>query len=98
MKFTQAHRSALHSAMGEQDLSPDNFEYVKRRGRINIIHIASKKTFAYLRRKETKIDPKTHQWIESQHFQVSRNNRQEIIEENWDRVLGQFKDWLLELN
>jgi len=98
MKFTQAHRRALHSAMGEQGFSPDDFEYVKRRGRINIIHIASNKTFAYLRRKETKIHPDTHQWIESQHFLVSRNNQEEVIEENWDRVLDQFTDWLQEIN
>ena len=94
MKFTQVHRKSIHSEMKKQQFSPEDFEYVKRKGRINIIYISTKMSFTYFRKRETSIDPTTHQWVESEYFLVSYNSQKEFIAKTWKNVTENFSEWL----
>lgn len=94
MKFTQAHRKSIHFEMRNHQFTPEDFEYVKRRGRINIIHSESKQCFTYFRKKETSIDPATQHWVETEHFLVSFNSQKEFESSTWVNVIVDFSQWL----
>lgn len=98
MKFLSNHRKDITDLIARHGLDQLAFSYVKRKGRINIIHDASKNHFTYLRRKETIIDESTYQWEDKTYYKVQENGGKEMIIEKWDLVLKGFEKWLAVLD
>lgn len=94
MKFLATHRKDLMKFMQAQGISPDRFDYIKRRGRIHLVDPESGKTFLYFRRKETQIHPETKQWVELESYEVKADNGRVLQLEDWPAVLGKFQEWL----
>lgn len=83
--------------MHELGIDPGRFNYVKRKGRIHIIDPSSDQSFWYFRRKETRIDPETKQWVKLESYEVKVDNDPLLQLENWQEVLGRFGEWLRSL-
>ena len=79
MKFLANHRKEVLQYIAKSGLNESGFSYVKRKGRINIVHDSSKKYFAYLRKKETSINDETHQWEDITYYKVQYNDQPEVI-------------------
>ena len=74
----------------------DDFSYVKRKGRIHICYPLGDTHFAYLRKKETLLDPVTKQWKHHEFFKVHIKNQKET-DMSWEELMGHFKGWLSSL-
>lgn len=94
MKFLAHHKKEVEQLINSHDLTLSSFSYVKKKGRINIIHIVSNDYFAYLRKKEMSINESTHQWEEKIYYKVQVNYSKETIIDNWELVLSSFDKWL----
>ena len=68
-------------------------DFVKKRGRIQIIHGTSGSRFSYLRVKETTLDPTTRGWQHSEFYKVKMNTSKESPVDSWDQVMVLFDQW-----
>lgn len=81
--------------MGENGFSPEDFEYINRKGKINISLKGSENTFCYFGRQETLLDPNTLKWINSESYEVSISEASSKISlYSWTGVLDHFNRWL----
>jgi len=94
MKFLENHRKDISAVICQNEMDQQAFSYVKRKGRINVIHNPTKKYFAYLRKKETSINELSHQWEDKTYYKVQKDDHEEIIIETWEAVVLDFKKWI----
>lgn len=94
MKFLANHRKDIQQLIEKHHIDQLAFSYVKRKGRINIIHDSSEKHFAYLRKKETAINEASHQWEEKTYYKVQKSMDKEVDIASWDLVMVAFDKWL----
>lgn len=94
MKFLSNHKKDITDLIAKRGLDQLAFSYVKKKGRINIIHDNSKSHFAYLRRKEVALNESNHQWDDKTYYKVQQNDQKEIVMATWDLVLVGFEKWL----
>ncbi len=80
-----------------QGFQEDQFDFVKRRGRIHVIHRHSGRQFSYLRKKYTRLRPDDHSWESGESFKVKVNETPEFEVENWSGTMQRFRDWLSRL-
>ncbi len=99
MKLLKTHQQNLYDAFAKHGFVKDDFSFVKRRGRIFIIHEASKHHLAYLRKKETNLDPDSKQWVHNTSFvlEMSVGPSKQLIP-NWEGVLSELDQWLQRIN
>lgn len=93
MKFLEAHRKEIYNSMAEFGFQQDDFSYVKRRGRIHIQYEPADTYFAYLRKKETRLDPETKQWAHHEYYKVHIKNNKET-DQSWENLIKHFRKWL----
>ena len=94
MRFLITHHKEVIQLLERQNRAKEEFDFVKKRGRINIIERSSKKFFAYLRVKETQLDPETKQWVETSYFKVKTEEQKEHTVDNWTNVFKEMETWL----
>ena len=94
MKLGVKHRADLLKRLQEKGVPETAVDFIKRRGRICICHGTSNMKFCYLRKKETHLDPITHQWKQVEWFKLKFNESAESRVENWNQVMEQFEDWV----
>jgi len=97
MKFLDDHRKNIIDLISKYDFDQKEFFYVKRKGRINVIHNKSNSHFGYLRKKETTIDDISKQWVDVTYYKVVKSDKKEVIIPSWELVLDGFKNWLKEI-
>ena len=97
MKFVHRHRSDILFVLKKHQLKESDFDFIKKRGRICTRHKSTGREFAYLRKKETKIDAFTREWKNVEWFKVKSGNGKEQEVQNWDEVMKLFQEWLLEV-
>ena len=97
MKFVKHHRTQVLALLEKNKIALSDIDFVKRRGRICICYRPSDSDFSYLRKKETKLDPFTRHWKNSEWFKVKSGQSKEMRVDNWDQVMLQFENWLKEL-
>ena len=93
MRFVNQHRLNILAILKKYQLEESSVDFVKKRGRIQIIHGVSGCRFSYLRVKETTLDPITHGWKHSEFYKVKMNANKETPVENWDQVMVLFNQW-----
>ena len=94
MKFVKKHRSDVLERIGHYHFKEDDFDFIKRRGRICIRHRTSNLEFAYLRKKETQLDSITRQWKHSESYKVKSGTAKEELVPDWEQVMTLFAKWL----
>ncbi|MCR9250004.1 MAG: hypothetical protein NXI20_06245 [bacterium] len=95
MKFLQSHVNDLHKCMSENGFNPDDFEYINRKGRINISLKESNNTFSYFGRQETLLDPDSMKWVNNETYDVTLSETSSKISlDSWTGVLEYFNRWL----
>lgn len=95
MKFLPSHVNDLHKCMSEYGFSPDDFEYINRKGRINISLKVSGNTFCYFGRQETLLDPNTMKWVNKERYEVTLSEKpSKTTFDSWTEVLNYFNRWL----
>ena len=93
MKFVAKHRSNILTTLKHQQIEESEVDFVKKRGRIQVIHRVSGRKFSYLRIKETKLDPHTHHWKNSESYKIKINELKEAPVGNWEMVMKAFDKW-----
>lgn len=93
MRFVTKHRADIMSVLSRNDIDERDIDFIKRRGRINIVHRDSNNQFAYLRKKETRLDPFTQQWDHREWYRVKVGDHKEIDIENWVSLVQLFEKW-----
>ena len=96
MKFLATHRNAVHKAIAESKYELEAFNFVKRRGRIHIIHKEKDQFFSYIRKIEMQID-ENRQWKKITQYELQQSDVKPKLVDSWDDVLLGFKQWLTEL-
>ena len=94
MKFLAHHRKDVTNLIDKHQMDQLAFSYVKKKGRIHIIHESSGNHFAYLRKKETAINETSHQWEEKTYYKVQKNQEKEEVLNSWELVMLDFEEWL----
>lgn len=94
MKFVTRHRSDILAVLERSGVAETDIDFVKRRGRICIIHRESGQEFCYLRKQETRLDPLTRAWVDTQWFKVKSSNFTEKSVDNWEQVVKDFELWV----
>lgn len=97
MKFVHKHRSDILKILGIYGVDETQVRFVKRRGRINILHPESSTSFSYLRKKETRLDPGDRQWKHQEWFKIKSNESKEQQVDSWDQVMEAFDNWVSNL-
>ena len=97
VKFIHKHRSDILKILQKYQVEELQVSFVKRRGRINILHSESPARFSYLRKKETHLDPTDRQWKHREWFKIKSNQSKELDVENWDQVMEAFDTWVSSL-
>ena len=95
MKFVHRHRSDILHIFKQHQLNELDFDFIKKRGRICTRHRATGREFAYLRKKETKIDALTREWKNVEWFKVKSDGLKEQEVQDWDDVMELFQEWLI---
>lgn len=97
MRFVHQHRLDILDCLGRHLLPESDFDFVKKRGRICIKYRKTGDKFAYLRKKETRLDPVTKQWLNAEWFKVKSGleKEQEVI--SWEQVIEMLDRWLFEI-
>lgn len=96
MKFVNHHRLDILMAIERHQLLESDFDFIKRRGRIHTKHRDTGLEFAYLRIKETHLDPLTREWKNTEQFKVKSSNNKEQTVPNWELVMELFEKWLIQ--
>lgn len=94
MGFIARHRSDILAALKRHGLQELEVDFIKRRGRICTRHRESGLEFRYLRKKETRLDPFTQNWVDVESFKIRSGNSQEVEVESWENVMQAFNKWL----
>ena len=97
MKFVHKHRADILRILQKHQLTESMVSFTKKRGRIYINHLESGDHFAYLRKKETRLDPVDHQWRHAEWFKIKTKDTRERDVENWDQVINAFDQWIGEI-
>lgn len=97
MKFLQTHRKDLLSILAGLGFVTEQFNFVKRKGRIHIVYQLTGESFAYFRRKATHLHPETKQWVESETFEVTTDSGKPVMVNRWIEVCQAFEAWLQKL-
>lgn len=94
MKFVLKHRSDILMALKQHGILESEVNFVKKRGRIHVLHLASGNNFSYLRKKETRLDPHDHQWSHREWFKIKSSGETEVDVADWEQVVHAFNNWL----
>lgn len=97
MRFTTAQHQRILSLIQECQRSPNDFEFVKKKGRVKINHIPSKQFFAFIHVVESQLNPQTMGIEESVSYKIKVNQNQEVIQSDWELMCRDFKEWLIQL-
>jgi hypothetical protein len=94
MKFTKAQHTRVLKAIEDANRLVEEFSFVKRKGRINIIEIQSQKSFVYFKKKTTNLDPDTQSLVSGEHFLVFHSEMKEQSFASFDGVIFNLTSWL----
>ena len=70
------------------------FSFSKRKGRIVIVHKFSNKSFSYILKKDISLDPKSHDFIDIEFYEIKKNNQLSQKVGDWNEVIKIFFQWL----
>ena len=94
MKFLHKHRNDILRLIYNHGFTEHDFDFVKKRGRIHVIHKASKSYFSYFKKKETSIHPITKQWQQNSYYKYQKSNQRELVIDNWLLVVEEMQAWM----
>jgi hypothetical protein len=77
MKLVANHHSDILVAINECNMDEAYFNFIKRKGRIFTPYRFPKSQFAYLRKKETMLDPTSRDWKHIEWYKIKVNNDKE---------------------
>ena len=98
MKFIHQHRSNILNILKRYQIDETAVDFIKKRGRIQIIHRASGRKFSYLRVKQTTLDPISQGWKHSEYYKIKYHLAKEVPVENWSQVMEAFDTWSQQLS
>ncbi len=93
MRFRTKEFRSFVAAIEKATQKQSDFDFVKKRGWLNITHKESKKTFRYHRKKETILDENV-KWKDSYEFWIKVGEEKKEIKENEAAVINAFENWL----
>ena len=97
MKLTKTQHSEIIEVLNAQNRTVEEFSFIKRKGRINIIESDSARSFSYFKKKSAGINPTTQRLENYEHYLVSFDSQKEFSVSEWDAMIIEFKKWLLSL-
>ena len=98
MKFIHQHRSNILGTLKRHQVDEAAVDFIKKRGRIQIIHRATGSKFSYLRVKQTTLDPISQGWKHSEYYKIKYNQAKEAPVESWSQVMEAFDRWTRQLS
>ena len=97
MQFLKKHQGEVDRAIESAGHSRQDFQFVKRKGRIRTIYTKNDRVYSYFRVKETRINSKTGKFENSDHYLISQDGSKERKVKDWDEVMEGMKEWLVGL-
>ena len=92
MKFPPTHHRKIVEIIDKHELPLDEFSFVKRKGWVHILR--KEEFFAYFKKKETRLDPKTKKWIDSAYFKIKRSDKVSLDVADLGELTNAFDSWL----
>ena len=90
MRFLANEHSDVIAALREHGVDPDRVLFVKRRGRLHVQVPDRTDTFAFFRKKSTRIDA-AHEWEHRTDYFIGAANGPSC---SWVDVMAAFRAWL----
>ena len=97
MKFYTSHQIALYSSIVDHGFAKTDFSFTKKKGRIIANHNSSEATFAFIERRESKLDVQKMRVLDKFSYELVINERDKEIAASWEELLMQFNEWLASL-
>ena len=98
MKFYTSHQIALHTSIVDHGFVKSDFSFTKKKGRIIAIHNNSTATFAFIERRESKLDVQKMRVLDKFSYELVINGKNNNMVASWDELLAQFNEWLASLS
>lgn len=94
MKFSPQHHEAIVSLIAKNGFSSDHFNFVKKRGRIQLVEQSSERFFSFIAVKQTELNPENFQLEDRTFFKIKSQLEKESTVENWELVLKAMSRWM----
>ncbi len=95
MRFLQSEYKPIIEVIKKNGFEEQEFSFVKKRGRLNIIHTENSQTFFFHRKTETVLN-ESRQWEKQSSFQFG-SEKEELWSDTFDTVLAALSQWLAKL-
>ena len=92
MRFLPHEHAAVTEALSSHGIDVRTVLFVKRRGRLHVELPGRTDTFAFLRKKKTRLDA-NGQWQDRTDYYLG-NAKTEGVGISWEEVLTAFRSWL----
>ncbi|UTW63172.1 hypothetical protein KFE98_03175 [bacterium SCSIO 12741] len=92
MRVLQKESKDLKQLIREAGFEEGDFEWIKRRGKLHLVHSKSKSSKAYFRRNETRLNDQL-QWEKVVLYFLWENGKLQPMED-WDQLLDAYRNWL----
>jgi hypothetical protein len=98
MKFTKTQHYNVLKVIQEAKRSAEEFSFVKRKGRINIIENRSQNSFVYFKKETAKFDPDTQRLVSGAYFLVFHSDMKEQSFPSFEDVIFSLGGWLKKIS